>query len=242
MFRDFAWPSDLHCFGQFNLIYGWNGCGKTTLSSLFAHIEKGTNLAEGEVEFEIDDDRKCAGTTIATTNLPPVRGYSEQDLETETVCDGCTLRYAIYGVFGFCPDCGAHNNLNILDANLRLVAKMVTLAATADADVAKNLVENALEDCVSAFDGWGREVSEAFAAKAADPVKAGKVSFRTSGARTTRSKSTSTSTRRLSSAQRRWLHFIERFRSGICSPIAWASSTKTTFARRRTRRLARDVV
>lgn len=108
---------------------------------------------------------------------PPVRGYSEQDLETETVCEGCTLRYAIYGVFGFCPDCGAHNNLNILDANLRLVAKMLRLAATAEADVAKSLVENALEDCVSAFDGWGRAVCEAFAAKAAEPDKAGRVSF-----------------------------------------------------------------
>lgn len=108
---------------------------------------------------------------------PPVRGYSEQDLETETVCDGCTLRYAIYGLFGFCPDCGAHNNLNILDASLRLVTKMLSLAAAAEADIAKSLVENALEDCVSAFDGWGRAVSEAFAGKAADPVKAGKVSF-----------------------------------------------------------------
>jgi hypothetical protein len=108
---------------------------------------------------------------------PPIRGYSEQDLETESVCDACTLRYAIYGVFGFCPDCGAHNNLTILDANLRVVTKMLTVAATVDADVAKSLVENALEDCVSAFDGWGRAVCEVFAAKAVDPVKAAKVSF-----------------------------------------------------------------
>lgn len=108
---------------------------------------------------------------------PPIRGYSEQDLETESLCDACTLRYAIYGVFGFCPDCGAHNNLSILDANMRVVAKMLSLAATVDAEVAKSLVENALEDCVSAFDGWGRAVCEVFAAKAADPAKAGKISF-----------------------------------------------------------------
>jgi wobble nucleotide-excising tRNase len=76
VFRDFAWPNDLHSFGRFNLIYGWNGCGKTTLSSLFAHIEKGTNLTEGEVEFEIDECRSCAGTSLADTSLPPVRVFN----------------------------------------------------------------------------------------------------------------------------------------------------------------------
>jgi hypothetical protein len=54
---------------------------------------------------------------------------------------------------------------------------MLMLAATVDADIARNLVENALEDCVSAFDGWGRAVCEAFAVKAGDPSKASKVSF-----------------------------------------------------------------
>lgn len=88
VFRDFSWPSDLHGFGQFNLIYGWNGCGKTTLSSLFAHIEKGTNLTEGEVEFEIDDDRKCAGTTIASTTLPPVRVFNRPFIDATVTAAG----------------------------------------------------------------------------------------------------------------------------------------------------------
>lgn len=88
VFRDFAWPGDLHGFGQFNLIYGWNGCGKTTLSSLFAHVEKGTNLTEGEVEFEIDDDRKCAGTTIASTNLPPVRVFNRAFIDATITAAG----------------------------------------------------------------------------------------------------------------------------------------------------------
>lgn len=112
-----------------------------------------------------------------TGRPPPVRGYTEEELETEVVCDACTLRYAIYGVFGFCPDCGAHNNLGILDANLRLATKMLTFAATVDVDVARHLVENALEDCVSAFDGWGRAVCATYAAKATNPTKVVKVSF-----------------------------------------------------------------
>jgi hypothetical protein len=132
------------------------------------------------MEFDHRPRRGSFGIGLSmkvTGRPPPVRGYTEEDLETEVVCDACTLRYAIYGVFGFCPDCGAHNNLGILDANLRLATKMLTLAATVDADVARHLVENALEDCVSAFDGWGRGVCEAFAGKAANPAKVVKVSF-----------------------------------------------------------------
>ena len=48
----------------------------------------------------------------------PIRYYSEETLETKVVCDECTLRYAIYGVFAFCPDCGKHNSLQILNKNL----------------------------------------------------------------------------------------------------------------------------
>lgn len=36
VFRDFVWPKGLHPFARFNLIYGWNGCGKTTLAWLLS--------------------------------------------------------------------------------------------------------------------------------------------------------------------------------------------------------------
>ena len=37
--HDFTWPQDLAAFGRYNLIYGWNGSGKTTISRLFHAIE-----------------------------------------------------------------------------------------------------------------------------------------------------------------------------------------------------------
>ena len=40
IFLDYAPSSDLKYFSKYNLIYGWNGCGKTTLSKLFRSIEK----------------------------------------------------------------------------------------------------------------------------------------------------------------------------------------------------------
>lgn len=82
----------------------------------------------------------------------PIRHYKEKALETEIVCDDCTLRYAIYGVFGWCPDCGMHNSLQILNKNLELAKKQLRLAEKVEKELA-----DALENVVSAFDGFGRE-------------------------------------------------------------------------------------
>lgn len=90
----------------------------------------------------------------------PIRYYREKELETAITCDSCTLRYAIYGVFGWCPDCGVHNSLQILVKNLELARKELTLAATAEEDLANHLIGDALENAVSAFDGFGRELCQ----------------------------------------------------------------------------------
>lgn len=89
----------------------------------------------------------------------PVHYYVEKDLETEVVCDKCTLHYAIYGVFGYCPDCRTHNTRQILEKNLELVEKQISLAAKADdPELTAYLIADALENVVSAFDGFGREL------------------------------------------------------------------------------------
>jgi hypothetical protein len=66
--------------------------------------------------------------------------------------------YAIYGVFGWCPDCGLHNSLQILTKNLELAKKELLLAKSADTELANHLIGDALENVVSAFDGFGREI------------------------------------------------------------------------------------
>jgi hypothetical protein len=107
----------------------------------------------------------------------PIHYYREKQLETEVVCANCTLRYSVYGVFAFCPDCGQHNSLQILDKNLEVVGKMLDLAAKAEKELADRIVENALEDCVSAFDGFGRELCRVYANKARSPARAERMSF-----------------------------------------------------------------
>lgn len=107
----------------------------------------------------------------------PIAYYREQKLEQELVCESCTREYSIFGVFGCCPDCGVHNSWQILDANLQVVEKMVRLSEESDADVAEKLIENALEDAISAFDGFGREIVKSRALHAQNPKKAEKISF-----------------------------------------------------------------
>lgn len=131
-----------------------------------------------KLEFEVKPPRNTLfGIGMSLKVEPqrplPLHQYAEEELETHVKCDRCTLKYAIYGVFGYCPDCGNHNSLDILHANLDLVAKMLGLAAQQpESGLAEKLIENALEDCVSSFDGWGRATVEAFAHKATDPSNA----------------------------------------------------------------------
>jgi hypothetical protein len=106
---------------------------------------------------------------------PPYRripSLREKDLETVVECDHCTLRYAIYGVFGHCPDCGVHNSRQMLDKNLDLAEKYVALAnVQSDPEVAAGLRESALLAAVGRWDGFGREACrKAAATNAAVPA------------------------------------------------------------------------
>lgn len=87
----------------------------------------------------------------------PIAYYSEKELEEKVCCNNCTLQYTIYGAFGYCPDCGIHNSQQIVNANFDLVETLLNLAASAEDEVKSKFIENALEDSVSAFDGFGRE-------------------------------------------------------------------------------------
>lgn len=111
-------------------------------------------------------------------NSHPIQYFREKQLETSIVCDNCKLEYAIYGVFAFCPDCRTHNSLQILNKNFELVEKEITLAGNAeDSELAERLIEDALENAVSAFDGFGRANCAAFSSKATSPDKAQEISF-----------------------------------------------------------------
>ena len=81
IFRDFAWPaSGLPDFGRFNVIYGWNGAGKTSLSNIFQHIQRKAPLTEGQVEIHVDQTR-VSGVDFATAALPIVRTFNRDTVD-----------------------------------------------------------------------------------------------------------------------------------------------------------------
>ncbi len=94
---------------------------------------------------------------VQRPRVPAIRHYQEEELETETTCSNCTLRYAIYGVFAYCPDCASHNSYQILDQNYSLLEKQLILAEREGGDLGRQLIEDALENAVAVFDAFGRE-------------------------------------------------------------------------------------
>jgi hypothetical protein len=134
-------------------------------------------------QFEFDHPAKGAfgigiSMKLQPGPLPPLRYYREQKLQTDVVCDKCTLNYSVFGLFASCPHCGNHNSIQILQLNLALVGKQLALAASLEhADLTQHLIEDALENCVSAFDGFGRETCRVRASMSTNPQKASGLSF-----------------------------------------------------------------
>ena len=63
VFDEFSWPTGLHEFKQFNLLYGWNYSGKTTFSRAFRCFE----LVQRHVDFPAAEVHlHCEGGTIHT--------------------------------------------------------------------------------------------------------------------------------------------------------------------------------
>ncbi|MCC7478251.1 hypothetical protein IT575_07300 [bacterium] len=90
---------------------------------------------------------------------PRLRRYAEPELETHVECEFCSLKYAVFGIMAFCPDCGAHNSLQLLNKNYETVEHALRLAETVAEELKVALIVNALEDCVSILDGFGRELT-----------------------------------------------------------------------------------
>jgi len=79
VFRDFTWPTGLPEFGRYNLIYGWNGSGKTTISRLLRSLEARTAPTTGQVTLGVDG-RDVRGDEFAQVILP-VRVFNRDFIE-----------------------------------------------------------------------------------------------------------------------------------------------------------------
>ena len=85
VFANFQWPATLPEFKQFNLIYGWNYSGKTTLSRVFKCFEEGkphTDFPVAQVQLKAEDG---AIHHLTAPNTAPVFRVFNSDFVRENL-------------------------------------------------------------------------------------------------------------------------------------------------------------
>lgn len=89
IFYDFVWKTELPDFKKFNLIYGWNRSGKTTISRVFASCEKKCTYDKekfkqypenGEFEIKTDDHTTVRNTDVIT-NVLPIKVFNQDFID-----------------------------------------------------------------------------------------------------------------------------------------------------------------
>lgn len=89
IFHDFTWKTELSDLKRFNLIYGWNRSGKTTISRVFASCEKKSTYDKdkfkqypenGEFEIKTDDGTTVKNTDVAT-NILPIKVFNQDFID-----------------------------------------------------------------------------------------------------------------------------------------------------------------
>jgi wobble nucleotide-excising tRNase len=82
IFSDYRWDSNIPEFKRFNLVYGWNGSGKTALSQLFASFVTGESEPYPELEYKIQTD--AGDFTCSTPYNRQIRIFN-QDYISENI-------------------------------------------------------------------------------------------------------------------------------------------------------------
>ena len=89
IFHDFTWKTELSDFKKFNLIYGWNRSGKTTISRVFASCGKKCTYDKdkfkqypenGEFGIKTDDGTAVKNTDVAT-NILPIKVFNQDFID-----------------------------------------------------------------------------------------------------------------------------------------------------------------
>jgi Zn finger protein HypA/HybF involved in hydrogenase expression len=95
--------------------------------------------------------RGSKGVTYKSGRIPPKRtitpNYSERQVDTEFECPQCSVRFQVYGIFGYCPGC-RNENLRIYDANWDKIKNDLAIATS---DRTRQL-RHAYSDLVSTFE------------------------------------------------------------------------------------------
>ncbi len=82
IFYDFKWSSEIPELRKYNLIYGWNGTGKTTLSNIFRMLEIGDNIQIGIATISLNSGTKISSDSIhQNPALPLIKVFNRNYVE-----------------------------------------------------------------------------------------------------------------------------------------------------------------
>lgn len=89
-FVDFKPTNDLPEFSKYNLIYGWNGSGKTCFSRILRSFELGQNFfdiseRESEFEFKLYDETTISNIDLST--FKNIRVFNKDFIDDSIFCD-----------------------------------------------------------------------------------------------------------------------------------------------------------
>lgn len=170
IFHEFSWKTELPEFKKYNLIYGWNRSGKTTISRVFASCEKKCVFDKekfkqypenGEFEIKTSDNSTLKCSDVASNTLP-IKVFNKDFIEDNISFDCSTPCSPI--VYVSEEDIESKKQLEKLKADKISLNKAHT-------DAKKNKV--AKEDVKSNFlIGLGREIANVLFDKSYNKTKA----------------------------------------------------------------------
>ena len=98
IFKAFVWPVGLPAFGRYNLLYGWNGCGKTTLSNLLRRMERKEALlaADGSAEFLVGPAILAAADFPTAIGLPAIRVFNRDFVDASVFSSTAAISPIFY--------------------------------------------------------------------------------------------------------------------------------------------------
>ncbi|WP_416243000.1 AAA family ATPase [Azospira sp. APE16] len=139
IFKNFNWPATLEDFGRFNLIYGWNGTGKTTVSGLLKSLQTGTPVLEGDVDFVLDGST-VTGKDLSQVGLPQVRVFNRDAVARSVFesSEGALGQLPPVYVFGE-ESAEKQRQLDALKTNLPTFTEAVRAAAAQETKTKKEL-------------------------------------------------------------------------------------------------------
>ncbi len=170
IFNEFSWKINLPEFKKFNLIYGWNRSGKTTVSRVFASCEKKRVYDKdsfkqfpenGEFEIKTSDDTTVKNTDI-TTNILQIKVFNQDFIDDNISFDPSISCNPI--VYISEEDIESKKQIELLKAN------RITLVKAFDEAKKNKAIKEEVKN--SFLTGLGREIANMLFDKSYNKTKA----------------------------------------------------------------------